>query len=150
MSDRPVPYVRPVTNLLRRILQLTERADFTLADHLGLSRGDFTAMAHLMSDEAMGPSELAHRLHMTTSSATVLVDRLEAMGHVVRLPDPGDRRRVVVEPTSSAESATWAALMPLISAVDAVADDLSEADQGVIAGYLERVVAAYEEFLEGR
>ena len=147
MKERPVPEVRPVTSLVRRILQLTERADFEMADSLGLSRGDFNAMSHLMSGETMGPSELAHRLHITTSSATVLVDRLESMGHVVRLPDPGDRRRLVVEPTPSATEAAWAVVMPLIMAVDAALEGVSEDDQRVIADYLERVVVAYEEYL---
>ena len=48
MSDPRPPQVRPVTALIRRILQLTERADFAMADALGLSRGDFNAMAHFM------------------------------------------------------------------------------------------------------
>ena len=147
MDERPVPEVRPVTGLVRRILQLTERADFEMADALGLGRSDFNAMSHLMGDETMGPSEIAHRLHITTSSATVLVDRLESMGHVVRLPDPGDRRRLVVQPTPAAAEAAWAVVMPLIMAVDAALEDTSEDDQRVIAGYLERVVAAYEKYL---
>ena len=136
MNERPVPLVSPVTAMMRRILQLTEQADFQIADTLGLSRGDFNAMSHLMGAEPMGPSELAHRLHMTTSSATVLVDRLESMGHVVRQPDPGDRRRLVVEPTTSAQEATWSVLMPLIMSVEAALEGVSQRDQRVIARYL--------------
>jgi len=147
MSDPRPPQVRPVTALIRRILQLTERADFAMADALGLSRGDFNAVAHLMSAEAMGPSELAQRLHMTSPSATVLADRLEAMGHVVRRPDPQDRRRLVLEPTASAQASAWAVLMPLIESVDHALDGVSERDQKVIAAYLERVTHAYEDYL---
>lgn len=149
MSESPVPRVRPVTSLIRQILQLTEQADFNMADALGLSRGDFNAMSHLMGPLPLGPSDLAHRLHMTTSSATVLVDRLERMGHVVRQPDPDDRRRLVVAPTTSATSATWGVLLPLILSVDAALDDFSDAEQAVIARYLEKVVVAYEAHLEG-
>ena len=137
-----------MTASLRRILQLTERVDFEMADALGLSRGDFNAMSHLMSGQTMGPSELAHRLHMTTASATVLVDRLESMGHVVRQPDPVDRRRLVVEPTAAAQRSVWAVLMPLIRAVDGALDGVSARDQEVIEAYLDRVVAAYESSLE--
>ncbi len=149
MSERPAPEVRPVTALVRRVLQLTERADFEMAEALGLSRGDFNAMSHLMGSKTMGPGELAHRLHMSSASATVLVDRLESMGHVVRQPDPVDRRRLVVEPTPAAQRSAWAVLMPLISAVDAALDGVSARDQKVIEAYLERVVAAYETYLEG-
>ena len=148
MIERPSPEVQPVTTFLRRVLQLTERADFEMADSLGLRRGDFNAMAHLMGDGAIGPSELAHRLHMTTSSATVLVDRLEAMGHVVRQSNPRDRRRLVIEPTPSAQRATWAILMPLIMAVDGALDGVSVKDQRVIETYLKGVIDAYEEYLE--
>ena len=57
-------------------------------------------MEHLMG-EPIGPVELSRRLHMTSASATVLVDRLEEAGHVVREPDPHDGRRRVVRPTAA-------------------------------------------------
>ncbi len=46
----------------------------------------------------MTPGELGTRTGLTTGPTTRLVDRLEAAGYVRRAPDPGDRRKVIVEP----------------------------------------------------
>lgn len=47
--------------------------------------------------------ELAERLAIHPHSATGLVDRLEASGHLIRRADPIDRRRIVVSLTSTGE-----------------------------------------------
>ena len=51
-------------------------------------------------------SALADRLHIAPRTATELIDDLEHRGLVVRRPDPGDRRAVLVEPTLAGERAT--------------------------------------------
>jgi DNA-binding MarR family transcriptional regulator len=51
-------------------------------------------------------SALADHLHVAPRTATELVDDLEQRGLVVRRPDPGDRRAVLVEPTAAGERAT--------------------------------------------
>lgn len=47
--------------------------------------------------------ELAERLAIHPHSATGLVDRLVASGHLIRRADPIDRRRIVVSLTSTGE-----------------------------------------------
>jgi len=71
---------------------------------MALNLSEVDAMEHLMG-AAMGPVELSRRLHMTSASATVLVDRLAEAGHVEREPDPSDGRRRVVRPTAQGASA---------------------------------------------
>ena len=47
------------------------------------------------------PTALCEILGRTTGGMSLTLDRLEAAGWVRRLPDPGDRRRIVVEATDA-------------------------------------------------
>ncbi|HEX5938372.1 MAG TPA: MarR family transcriptional regulator [Actinomycetota bacterium] len=47
----------------------------------------------------MTAGRLAEESRLTTGAITAVIDRLERAGHVRRLPDPADRRRVLVETT---------------------------------------------------
>lgn len=55
-------------------------------------------------DGAITVGMLAERLLIAPHSATELVGRLAAAGHVSRRPDPADRRRQTLELTNQAES----------------------------------------------
>ena len=104
MAESPHPEAEwptsRVATLLYEVLHLTAETRTAMARRLGLNPSEVDAMEHLMA-EPMGPVELSRRLHMTSASATVLVDRLEEAGHVAREADPEDRRRRVVRPTDA-------------------------------------------------
>lgn len=44
----------------------------------------------------MTAGQLTQRLNLTTGAVTNLIDRLEQRGAVKRMPDPNDRRKVIV------------------------------------------------------
>ncbi|MCO1657607.1 MarR family transcriptional regulator [Pseudonocardia sp. S2-4] len=72
-------------------------ADVALSAALGTTTGDYLAVKHvLLRPGELGPVELGRLLGMSSGSATALVDRLAAAGHVVRLPHDHDRRRRVL------------------------------------------------------
>ncbi|MHA6508474.1 MarR family winged helix-turn-helix transcriptional regulator [Tessaracoccus sp. Y1736] len=52
------------------------------------------------ADGGLRLKDLAERLRIAPRSATEVVDQLESAGLVDRTPDPGDRRAVIVAPTS--------------------------------------------------
>ena len=65
----------------------------------GLTPAEWGVMSRLrLGDEACrsSPGELASDLDLSTGAMTSRLDRLEAAGLVRRLPDPEDRRGVVV------------------------------------------------------
>ncbi|MBI1378372.1 MAG: MarR family transcriptional regulator [Frankiales bacterium] len=109
-----------------------------LARRLGLNQSEVDAMEHLMG-EPMGPVELSRRLHMTSASATVLVDRLEEAGHVVREPDVHDGRRRVVRPTAQGATAVFQQIGPLVADLVAAEDVLDPAEREAVVRYLTRV-----------
>jgi DNA-binding MarR family transcriptional regulator len=67
-----------------------------VADRVGLRLTDMQCINVL---ELMGPStpgELARSTGLTTGGVTVMLDRLEKGGYVKRVPNPRDRRSVLV------------------------------------------------------
>jgi DNA-binding MarR family transcriptional regulator len=67
-----------------------------VADRVGLRLTDMQCINVL---DLMGPStpgELARSTGLTTGGVTVMLDRLEKGGYVTRVPNPRDRRSVLV------------------------------------------------------
>jgi DNA-binding MarR family transcriptional regulator len=114
-----------------------------IARRLDLNISEVDAMEHLMG-EAMGPVELSRRLHMSSASATVLVDRLADAGHVVREADPNDGRRRVVRPTAQGAAAVFDQIGPLVTDLVAAEDVLAPAEREVVMRYLTRVLEVLE------
>ena len=129
--------------LLRDIRELSAAFEGHLGAQLTVNPTDLTAMEHLIQDGPLTPTELARRLGVSTAAATTVIDRLTAVGHVTRTPNPADRRGVLVVPAPASVARAMGALMPMIMDIDGVLADFSESEKAVITDYLERVVAAY-------
>jgi DNA-binding MarR family transcriptional regulator len=141
--------VHPATTLLRDILDLTTEFERHLGRELTVNPTDLEAMEHLIRDGALSPTELARRLGVTTAAVTTVVDRLIAVGHVSREPNPRDRRGVLVAPEPDSVRRAMATLMPMILGMDAVLRDFDEAEKETITAYLGRVADVYRAQLPG-
>lgn len=77
-----------VVHALRVFSESAEHAVDEAGRGVGLHRTDLRALAYLMARAAAGEpvtaSDLGAHLHLTRASATALVDRLAAAGHVRR------------------------------------------------------------------
>jgi DNA-binding MarR family transcriptional regulator len=92
--------------LLRRLTVEVDAVGARFADQHGMGRSDMRALVAIM-DAARGggaltAGALGSAVELSSASVTALVDRLEKAGHVHRVRDPEDRRRVVLEMTESA------------------------------------------------
>lgn len=65
---------------------------------LGLNATDLYALNVLSLAGSLTSGALAGRTGLTTGATTRLIDRLERAGHIRRVPDPADRRRMFIEP----------------------------------------------------
>ena len=128
-----------VSRALREVVWANAEANQGLARRLGLGTSDVAALDHLLQDGPLGPAELGNRLGMRSASATVLVDRLEAAGHVERHRHPTDRRRLTVEPTQHAVREVLGALRPLLEGLEEAAGELSPDERRATTRYLRRV-----------
>ena len=80
----------------------TDAVDELLADSLGINRTDARCLDILDQHGRMSAGDLAQESRLTTGAITAVIDRLERAGLARRVPDPADRRRVLVEPTEKA------------------------------------------------
>src|ERR1043166_5846990 len=97
MTARALP--RQVLSSLRALSTEIDRLDQAAADRYGLNRTDMRALDIVGRAGPLAPTALARALGFTTGGVTTVLDRLERAGYVRRRPDPGDRRRQLVETT---------------------------------------------------
>jgi DNA-binding MarR family transcriptional regulator len=92
---QPAGRLRLVQEAAGLVLGLAGRLQDNYADHaahLGLSAGQTKVLMALRPGESVPMRTLADRIHSDPSNLTGLVDKLEARGALVRLPDRTDRR----------------------------------------------------------
>jgi DNA-binding MarR family transcriptional regulator len=102
------------------------------------------AMQHVMG-EPIGPVELGRRLHISSASATVLVDRLEQAGHVRRVPHGQDRRRCLVVPTQQGVAGVFQQIAPMLQGLADAESGLGAAEVELVGSYLTRVTQVLAE-----
>ncbi len=131
---------------LRELVALAGAVGPAVAKRAQLSHSELNALEMLMEDD-LGPVELARRLGVTSAAASGIVDRLEAHGHVNRVPHPIDGRRVSVVITDSARVEVIGHLMPMFLALAELDGRLSDAEREVVERYLQGAVEAIRRLL---
>ncbi|WKX74313.1 MarR family transcriptional regulator [Streptomyces sp. XD-27] len=112
-----------------------------------LGATDLYALNILQLAGAMTPGELGARTGLTTGPTTRLIDRLEQAGYVRRVPDPDDRRKVIVEPI--AQPADLDRVMaPARQKIGEILRGYSPEQLDVLFDYFARAAHAYREAAE--
>jgi DNA-binding MarR family transcriptional regulator len=120
--------------------------DETLAD-FGLSDGEWKALGQLQfAGEPHGLSigQLGRWAELSSGAMTNRIDRLEKAGLVRRLPDPDDRRGVLVELTEAGHK-TWAESLSTQAEKEAlVAAALTKDEKRQLNALLRRLMLEFE------
>jgi DNA-binding MarR family transcriptional regulator len=91
-----------VTGRLSRIGPLLAKRQEVVFSRFALNRGEVGALSALRISgppHRLSPTRLGRGLMLSSAGVTSRIDRLERRGLVRRLPDPDDRRGVIVELT---------------------------------------------------
>jgi DNA-binding MarR family transcriptional regulator len=109
-SDPPIPtdILNRDAVLLQLMVEITLRLRLRgvdLESSTGLSGRELDLIALLGASGPTSVKSLVADLGLPRSTMTAIVDRLEARGLVKRLPNPQDRRSVILESTPSASEA---------------------------------------------
>jgi DNA-binding MarR family transcriptional regulator len=89
-----------IDNVLRSLRRVNLQGSFlgqTVAIRFGLSESDVETLEQLIDMGATTAGKLSEITGLTSGAVTRVIDRLERAGYVRRVPDPTDRRRVIVE-----------------------------------------------------
>lgn len=100
----------------RAMQNAADAVDGAVAELHGLNRTDLICLDVLDRHGTVSAGRLAEETRLTTGAMTRLLDRLEASGHIRRVADSGDRRRVLVESTERARQIGREAYLPIVEA----------------------------------
>ena len=110
----------------------------TMASLLDLHPTDYKALSMVERLGAMSAGEIAQHSGLAAASVTNLIDRLERKGFVRRVPDPQDRRRVMVEPVIDRVMAARGLFASTQRSLTQLYKHYSDQDLAVIVDFLKR------------
>ena len=148
--ERPDLDVAPMAVLSRvsRLARHLDRARRQAFESHGLESWEFDVLAALRRAGApyrLSPGRLLKQTLVTSGTMTNRVDRLAARGLVERLPDPSDRRGVLVQLTGTGRDAVDAAMADLLDHERALLGNLSATEQQRIAKVLRELVRPFDD-----
>jgi DNA-binding MarR family transcriptional regulator len=133
-----------VVHLLRAVTLELNLLGTDFATENGLHVTDLRAIIELLDAErdevAATPTWLGDRLRLNSASVTALVDRLERMGHVHRVRDTRDRRRVLLGVTPSAKQVGLAFFGPLIGRIITALSEFDDHEVDTINRFLRTMI----------
>ncbi len=139
----PMQVLSRVTRLARH-LDLARRQAFAERDLETWEFDVLSALRRAGRPYELSPGRLVHETMVTSGTMTHRVDRLVAKGLVERLPDPADRRGVIVRLTEAGRSAVDAALAELLAKERRLLATLSAPDRRTLADLLRTVTAPFD------
>jgi DNA-binding MarR family transcriptional regulator len=140
----PMEVLSRVTRVSHHLDQMRRR---TFAEH-ALESWEFDVLAALRragTPYELSPGRLIRETLVTSGTMTNRVDRLAARGLVHRLPDPEDRRGVLVRLTDAGREAVDGALAGLLEREEGLLGGLGDADRRRLAALLRRLSVAVEQ-----
>jgi DNA-binding MarR family transcriptional regulator len=148
--ERPDLDVAPMEVLSRvsRLARHLDRARSQAFETHGLESWEFDVLAALRragKPYQLSPGRLLKETLVTSGTMTNRVDRLTARGLVERLPDPGDRRGVLVQLTDAGRDSVDAAMADLLAHERTLLGGISERDQQKIARVLRELVGPFDQ-----
>jgi DNA-binding MarR family transcriptional regulator len=141
---RPMEVLSRVTRLGRHLDRARRQA---FAEH-GVESWEFDVLAALRRAGApyeLSPGRLLRETLVTSGTMTNRVDRLAARGLVERLPDPHDRRGVLVRLTDAGRTTVDGALEGLLGRERDLLTGLDAADQRRLADLLRALAGPFED-----
>jgi len=147
--ERPDLDVDPM-RVLSRVTRLARHLDLARREAFAahqLEAWEFDVLSALRRAGApyeLSPGRLIRETMVTSGTMTNRVDRLADKGLVERLPDPADRRGVIVRLTDAGRERVDAALEGLLAHERLLLSDLTTAEQARLADLLRTVVAPFD------
>ena len=136
-----------VTARLSRIGPLLARRQEGVFERFGLGRGEVGVLGALRiagQPSQLSPTRMAKGLMLSSAGITSRIDRLERRGFVRRLPDPDDRRGVIIELTDHGLEIVDAAVAALSASDRELLGRMEPAELVQLEGLLRKFLAGLE------
>lgn len=139
--------VEGIVNRISILAKYLKRSFDETASEFGISKGEFDLLKLLWGAgerPRRSPSQLSDRLHLSSGAMTNRLDRLETQGWVRRLPDPSDRRGILVELTDEGDEIFQSAIERQIEKEKGLLAPLSATDRDKLSELLRKVIFEIE------
>ncbi|MFE3998442.1 MarR family winged helix-turn-helix transcriptional regulator [Nocardioides sp. YIM B13467] len=146
--ERPDLDLGPV-EIFSRLSRLSRHLDLARRDAFsgsGIESWEFDVLAALRragDPYELSPGRLLRETLVTSGTMTNRVDRLASRGLVERLPDPADRRGVLVRLTPDGKATVDSAFEALLAAEREFLDGLSDDQQNQLTDLLRRLLVPF-------
>lgn len=138
-----------VGKALHDMIQAVEAARERAAKQQNLHPTDFACIAYLhRADGPVSPKQIIAYMDLSSGSGTALLDRLEAAGYTRRIPNPDDRRSILIELDVARAEQPLRRYLEIEQSYRALTEALSAKDLDAIATFLEGMIVLTNE-LEG-
>ncbi|MBB4940916.1 DNA-binding MarR family transcriptional regulator [Streptosporangium album] len=141
------PQAEGIVTRMQMLMRLLRRSKEAWLASSGFKPWEFEVLHHLVAagpPYRVTPSLLAEWLDTHPATLTNRLDRLEQAGYITRVPDPGDRRRLLVALTAEGR-AVWEERMAEGDRSErALLDLLDPGERDLLDGLLRRLVRAVE------
>lgn len=144
--DLDVSAMGPLGRLARLRTHLSREIDAVLSAH-GLNSSTFDVLATLRRSGApyrLSPSDLMATMMVTSGTMTNRIDQLEKRGLVKRLPNPDDRRGLIVALTPKGRALVDEAVAAHVANQDRLMGVLTGEERQALDALLRRHLAAFE------
>lgn len=151
-SRRQVAGAAGEDGIRSRVQQLTmrqQRFERAIAKRLDLDAAGLAALDQLISGGPTTPTELAHRVEVSTAAMTLVLNRLEDRGHVRRERHPSDGRKLIVTASPDAAAQARHLVTPLIDEVESVIASMSAGERTTVSRFLDDLIEAYDRSTPG-
>jgi DNA-binding MarR family transcriptional regulator len=149
-KERPDLDASPMA-VLGRVSRLESHVDRLVTEEFsryGLGRGEFDVLATLRRSGTpfrLNPKVLSSRLMLSSGAMTNRLDNLESRGLIRRIPDPSDRRALLIELTATGREVIDEVVTAHVENLGRVVGVLTARERKELAGLLRKVLVAVEE-----
>ena len=122
-----------------------QRFERYLAGQLGVDHAGLQTMDHLVSTGPTTPTQLAETIEVSTAAMTLVLNRLEAAGHVRRDRHPSDGRKLVVTAEQDSIGQARQLVWPLIDGVEQLIASMEPVHRQIVADFLDGLIRIYDQ-----
>lgn len=130
-----------IARIVRMSHYISQFVDANFARY-NLTIGEFEVLAALARnpDRQLSPKDLQEKILISSGGLSNRINRLEDKKYIVRMPDPTDRRGVIVKITPEGRKLTLEVVETHVAIEKALIQGLDKADQSQLANLLKRLI----------
>lgn len=130
-----------IARIVRMSHYISQFVDANFARY-NLNVGEFEVLAALARnpDRQLSPKDLQKKILISSGGLSNRINRLEAKKYIVRMPDPTDRRGVIIKITPEGRKLTLEVVVTHVAIEKALIEGLNGADQEQLADLLKKLI----------